>query len=264
MSLFRSDRHPSLRRRCSPWHGGRRPSVRTTPVQAEVEVGPAGDRYEREAHRIATAVMRAVRRPDPGRVQRVILDPSYEDEVFDVEAAKREAETINMNLASRRIGPADPRRQHFETFFGDPAHQKGSRSYPAAGPGGAGPAVAPVRPAQQTTLPDVLVAGPDASMSLRLPGQVGGEHEIEAIYQSYVSRDPTLRVILDPLRTAALRDIEALGERGVRKTTRGSGEAGDDATLTMKVGGIVSNFRADAIREVGRVEWADLRGQSPR
>jgi len=68
-------------------------------------------------------------------IQRELLDKDYEDDVFDVAAGKRDAELANMRLGSKGIGPTDPRRQSLETFFQDPAHQKGSRSRAAKGPG---------------------------------------------------------------------------------------------------------------------------------
>ncbi|MGH9132773.1 MAG: hypothetical protein ACRDZZ_02465, partial [Ilumatobacteraceae bacterium] len=188
----------------------------------------------------------------------MILNTADEDDVFDAAAGKRDAELANMRVGSKGIGPTDPRRQSLETFFQDPAHQKGSRSRPAAGPG-SGPRAHGGNGGRgttpPTTLPDVLVAGPDTSVTPRLPEQATAERTIQEVVDAGLAKNPALAPVIGPLQAEALAQIGAMGRSKLSKVTHGAGEAGDSAKLTSGVTSIVDQFRKDVAREVEQAAW---------
>lgn len=216
-------------------------------------------RLQRSAgNRAAVQLLTQRGAPPEGRqpvVLRQVIDSGYDNEIFEVEAEKRRAEVSNLRAGGGRIGPLDPRRQHLEGHFADPANRKGDRSYPAIGPAPGGPRRD--RPASEpaTTLPGVLVVGPDATVSPRLPEQADGEHAIQAHFDRLTGPDPTVVGLLDPIRLTALSAVNDLGRRGVRKVAYGVGQANDNADLTAKVAAIVATFERDATRAVEQRQW---------
>lgn len=192
----------------------------------------------------------------PAVLRRAILDPSVEDEVIDVEIAKRQAQVANMNLGRGRIAQHNPERQNIEAFFADPANRKGDRSYPAVGPGvkgDRGPRADGAPTAATTTLPGVLVVGPDASS--RLPEQATGEQEIQDHYRQLTVANPLAAGLLDPILREAMTAIEEVGRHGVRKVTHGAGQDGDVRKRGEKITGIVTGFKRDASRAVEQQSW---------
>jgi hypothetical protein len=190
-------------------------------------------------------------------VRRQVISSDLDNEIFEVEVDKRKAQVANMNIGRPRIGVQDPRRQKLQGFFADPTNRKGTRSYPASGPGAAGPRAARADGAPNTTLPDVLVVGADATVSPRLPEQATGEHDIQAHFDALTGPDPTLIPLLDPIRVAALTAVGDLGRVGTRKVTYGAGQGDDAAKLTEKVTNVVATFRRDTAKAREHQQWED-------
>jgi hypothetical protein len=204
----------------------------------------------------ASAHPRSGRQISP-RLRRQVISSDLDNEIFEVEVDKRKAQVANMNLGRARIGVQDPRRQKLEGFFADPINRKGTRSYPASGPGAAGPRAARAEGAPNTTLPDVLVVGTDATVSPRLLEQATGEHDIQAHFDTLTGADPTLIPLLDPIRLEAFTAVRDLGRVGTRKVTHGAGQGGDAAKLTEKVTNVVTTFKNDAARALEHRQWED-------
>jgi hypothetical protein len=196
-------------------------------------------------------------RPRTGApVIRRLLDEAYEDDVFDIAQGKREAEVSNMQLGSKGIGANDPRRQTLESFFSDPAKQKGSRSSPAKLTGGSGAARA-AGPGQlpSAPLPGVMVVGADATTAPRSKEQADAEHKIHDIAQAAVAKTPSLSGVVQALKSRALTSIAAMGKNKLAKMNRSIGQDDDMAALAAEAKAIVDQFQADVTRKAEAATW---------
>lgn len=197
-----------------------------------------------------------IRRQPGGAQVRRLLDPEAEDDVFDIAQGKREAELANMRLGATGIGANDPRRQTLETFFADPANQKGSRSRPAKLTGGGGAPNAAGRGNTATTaLPAVMVVGADATTAPRSREQADAEHRILQIAQAAVAKTPSLSGVVGGLKTRALTQIAALGKNKLAKMNRSTGQGDDMADLAAQAKIIVDAFQADVTRQEDAAAW---------
>jgi hypothetical protein len=197
-----------------------------------------------------------IRRTTGGPVIRRLLDPAYEDDVFDIAQGKRQAEVANMQVGARGIGAGDPRRQTLESFFSDPSNQKGSRSSPAklGGSGGARSAAGRGN-SPSAPLPDVLVVGADATTAPRSKEQADAEHKIQDIAQAAVAATPSLTAAVAALKSRALARLADLGKNKMAKKNRSIGQADDMAAVTAQAKAIVDEFQADVGRKADAATW---------
>lgn len=191
-----------------------------------------------------------------GAVRRVVMDPSYDDEVFEIAAAKRDAEISHLGLGNNTIKESDPRRQHLESFFGDPSHRKGTRSYPVNGPSG-GPRQRPLPTGNLNTAPSpgVLVLGPGGGPAL-LPAHAQAQRDLETAYTRVTTENPATSVLVGPLRTDALASLDRLAAAHQRKVARGLPAPTDELEGGLRK--IVTSFGAEADRVLRQQRWEDL------
>lgn len=199
-------------------------------------------------------------------LRRQLIDSEHDNEIFEVEIAKRRAQVTNMNLGGSKIKQDDPARKNLEGFFADPSHRKGTRSYPVNGPteGGGGrvhPGTTVLAPSQ-TTL--ILGSGGGPALTEEQAGrsqqaesdQATAEKQVQDFFDESTKSNPdTLAPLLNHLLLRAKKGIAELGTAGARKAQHGVTHQDETEQRAFKINGIVEEFKVQVGNVLSKRAW---------